>query len=234
MAVTDGLDRVAWLASVAGLAEEAQLGWASGTVGCLACSGKFGLPFFEQASLPLVHTRKPCKLLTDGIFLVPATPAASLKLPNPGCDLPPIRRVGNTTQPSDRWLRRPVLFLGPCPPRHRIVAPGATMSAERDELRAAAEGMLVLLCGRIVDAPGRENDPRIVDLARSAVDEQNKNVNTHLEFEKLVTVKEQGVAGTLYYFTIKAKDGDAKKLYEAKVYEAPWLGLEGLVDLKLC
>ena len=175
MAVTDGLDRVAWLASVAGLAEEAQLGWVSGTVGCLGCSGKFGLPFFEQASLPLVHTRKPCKLLTDGIFLVPATPAASLKLPNPGCDLPPIRRVGNTTQPSDRWLRRPVLLLGPCPPRHRIVAPGATMSAERDELRAAAEGMLVLLCGRIVDAPGRENDPRIVDLARSAVDEQNKN-----------------------------------------------------------
>ena len=49
------------------------------------------------------------------------------------------------------------------------------MSAERDELGAAAEGMLVLLCGRIVDAPGRENDPRIVDLARSAVDEQNKN-----------------------------------------------------------
>ena len=52
MAVTDGLDRVAWLASVAGLAEEAQLGWVSGTVGCLGCRGKFGLPFFEQASLP--------------------------------------------------------------------------------------------------------------------------------------------------------------------------------------
>ena len=36
----------------------------------------------------------------------------------------------------------------------------------------------------------------------------------------------------LYYFTIEAKDGGAKKLYEAKVYEG-LEGLEGLVDLKL-
>jgi hypothetical protein len=43
-------------------------------------------------------------------------------------------------------------------------------------------------------------------------------------------VKEQLVSGTLYYFTIEAKDGEAKKLYEAKVYECPWRNLMELRD----
>ncbi|PAN27972.1 hypothetical protein PAHAL_5G121800 [Panicum hallii] len=55
-------------------------------------------------------------------------------------------------------------------------------------------------------------------------------MDSQLEFEKLVKVKEQLVSGTLYYFTIEAKDGEAKKLYEAKVYECPWRNLMELRD----
>ncbi|KAG2601369.1 hypothetical protein PVAP13_5KG587100 [Panicum virgatum] len=57
-------------------------------------------------------------------------------------------------------------------------------------------------------------------------------MDNQLEFEKLVKVKEQPVAGTLYYFTIEAKDGEAKKLYEARVYECPWMNLTELADFK--
>ncbi|OEL27937.1 Cystatin-1 [Dichanthelium oligosanthes] len=103
----------------------------------------------------------------------------------------------------------------------------AIMKAE--ELKAAAlatarklaESELVV-CGGIRDAPGCENDPRAVGLARFAVDAHNKNA---LEFEKLVKVKKQSVSGKMYYFTIEAKDGEAKKLYEAKVWEQPWMKL---------
>ncbi|TVU34798.1 hypothetical protein EJB05_16650, partial [Eragrostis curvula] len=43
--------------------------------------------------------------------------------------------------------------------------------------------------------------------------------NDPLEFEKVVKVREQDVSGTVYYLTIEAKDGEAKKLYEAEVYD---------------
>ncbi|PAN27975.1 hypothetical protein PAHAL_5G121800 [Panicum hallii] len=104
----------------------------------------------------------------------------------------------------------------------------------------ALAGEIDLRCGGVRDAPGCENDPCAIDLARFAVDAHNKNADgscvcrwphaCQLEFEKLVKVKEQLVSGTLYYFTIEAKDGEAKKLYEAKVYECPWRNLMELRD----
>jgi hypothetical protein len=47
-----------------------------------------------------------------------------------------------------------------------------------------------------------------------------------------VSVKQQVVAGTLYYFTIEVKEGDAKKLYEAKVWEKPWMDFKELQEFK--
>ena len=88
------------------------------------------------------------------------------------------------------------------------------------------------LAGGIVDSLGRENDPYIVDLARFAVSEHNKEGNTQLELEKVVKVKEQAVAGRLYYITIQVDEGGAKKLYEAKVLEQLWLDVKKLVEFK--
>uniref|UniRef100_A0A453MBU1 Cysteine proteinase inhibitor n=1 Tax=Aegilops tauschii subsp. strangulata TaxID=200361 RepID=A0A453MBU1_AEGTS len=56
--------------------------------------------------------------------------------------------------------------------------------------------------------------------------------NTQLELEKVVKVKEQAVAGRLYYITIQVDEGGAKKLYEAKVLEQLWLDVKKLVEFK--
>ena len=87
--------------------------------------------------------------------------------------------------------------------------------------------------GGIHDVPeGRENDLHVLDLARFAVSEHNKKANTLLEFEKVVKVKQQVVAGVMYYFTIEVKEGDAKKLYEAKVWEKQWMNFKELQEFK--
>jgi hypothetical protein len=36
----------------------------------------------------------------------------------------------------------------------------------------------------------------------------------------------------MYYFTNEAKDGEAKKLYEAKVWEKPWENFKELREFK--
>ena len=54
-----------------------------------------------------------------------------------------------------------------------------------------------------------------------------------LEFEKLVKVRRQVVAGCMHYFTIEVKDGGDKKLYEAKVWEKAWENFKQLQDFKL-
>jgi hypothetical protein len=56
--------------------------------------------------------------------------------------------------------------------------------------------------------------------------------NGLLQFEKLVKVRQQTVQGTMYYFTIEAKDGEARKLYEAKVWEMLWENYKGLLEFK--
>ncbi|CAM0954851.1 unnamed protein product [Alopecurus aequalis] len=88
-------------------------------------------------------------------------------------------------------------------------------------------------CGGIhTMPPGYEDDPEAVALARFAVAEHNKNTNAVVEFERLVKVRRQGVAGLLHYFTIEAKEGEASKLYKAIVYERVWENYTGLRDFK--
>ena len=57
--------------------------------------------------------------------------------------------------------------------------------------------------------------------------------NAVLEFVKVVNAKEQVVSGTLYYITLEAKDGEKKKIYEAKVWVKPWLNFKELQEFKL-
>uniref|UniRef100_A0A0E0E3W5 Cysteine proteinase inhibitor n=1 Tax=Oryza meridionalis TaxID=40149 RepID=A0A0E0E3W5_9ORYZ len=113
----------------------------------------------------------------------------------------------------------------------------ATPSAQAEAHRAGVEGEEKMASdgGPVVggvEPVGNENDLHLVDLARFAVTEHNKKANSLLEFEKLVSVKQQVVAGTLYYFTIEVKEGDAKKLYEAKVWEKPWMDFKELQEFK--
>ncbi|KAH1215840.1 Cysteine proteinase inhibitor [Glycine max] len=58
-------------------------------------------------------------------------------------------------------------------------------------------------------------------------------VNALLEFEKVVSAKQQVVSGTLYTITLEAKDGGQKKVYEAKVWEKAWLNFKEVQEFKL-
>ncbi|CAM0883197.1 unnamed protein product [Alopecurus aequalis] len=89
------------------------------------------------------------------------------------------------------------------------------------------------LVGGIQDSPvGQENDLNVNDLARFAVTEHNNKENALLEFENVVKVRQQVVAGTMYYITVQVKEGGAKKLYEAKVWEQKWNNFKELQDFK--
>uniref|UniRef100_A0ACD5VT26 Uncharacterized protein n=1 Tax=Avena sativa TaxID=4498 RepID=A0ACD5VT26_AVESA len=86
--------------------------------------------------------------------------------------------------------------------------------------------------GGIYDLPGQENDLHVVDLARFAVKEHNNKTNALLELENVVKVKQQVVAGVMYYITVHVNEGGAKKLYEAKVWEKLWENSKELTEFK--
>ncbi|XP_037436944.1 cysteine proteinase inhibitor-like [Triticum dicoccoides] len=116
-----------------------------------------------------------------------------------------------------------------------LVLPSTQTQSQKQSARetaAMAAEPARRLAGGIVESPGRENDLYIVGLARFAVSEHNKEANTPLELEKVVRVKEQAVAGRLYYITIQVDEGGAKKLYEAKVLEQLWLDVRKLVEFR--
>ncbi|XBI66212.1 cysteine proteinase inhibitor-like [Triticum urartu] len=106
-----------------------------------------------------------------------------------------------------------------------------TQSARDKAAMAEDAGPLV---GGISDSPmGQENDLDVIALARFAVSEHNNKANALLEFENVVKVKKQTVAGTMHYITIRVTEGGAKKLYEAKVWEKPWENFKKLEEFKL-
>ncbi|KAJ0973624.1 hypothetical protein J5N97_015589 [Dioscorea zingiberensis] len=62
-------------------------------------------------------------------------------------------------------------------------------------------------------------DPHILDIAKFAVSEYNKESGSHLIFQKIVSGMYQVVAGTNYLLIIEAMDGTELSNYEAKVFE---------------
>ncbi|CAL4960893.1 unnamed protein product [Urochloa decumbens] len=109
-----------------------------------------------------------------------------------------------------------------------LIALAVSSSRSAQEEPMADRGPLL---GGITDVPQNDNDLQLQELARFAVDEHNKK-NALLAYEKLVKAKRQVVAGTMYYLTVEAKDGEAKKLYEAKVWEKPWENFKELQEFK--
>ncbi|CAL4954064.1 unnamed protein product [Urochloa decumbens] len=110
-----------------------------------------------------------------------------------------------------------------------LIALAVSSSRSTQEEPMADRGPLL---GGITDVPQNDNDLQLQELARFAVDEHNKKANALLAYEKLVKAKTQVVAGTMYYLTVEAKDGEAKKLYEAKVWEKPWENFKELQEFK--
>lgn len=53
-----------------------------------------------------------------------------------------------------------------------------------------------------------------------------------MELKKVTNVKEQVVAGTMYYITLEVADGAEKKVYEAKVWVKPWLNFKEVQEFK--
>ncbi|XP_071706633.1 cysteine proteinase inhibitor A-like [Rutidosis leptorrhynchoides] len=87
--------------------------------------------------------------------------------------------------------------------------------------------------GGINESKGVQNSLEMDALAQFAVDEHNKKQNSLLEFKRVVSTKEQVVAGTLHHITLEAHDGGEKKTYEAKVWVKPWLNFKELQAFEL-
>ncbi|KAJ0586547.1 putative Cystatin domain-containing protein [Helianthus annuus] len=75
-------------------------------------------------------------------------------------------------------------------------------------------------------------DPTVVDIAKFAVDEHNKEAHASLKFVKVVKGECQVVAGMNYNVTITAADGGAGKNYVALVWNKPWEKFMQLVSFK--
>ncbi|XP_009605349.1 cysteine proteinase inhibitor A [Nicotiana tabacum] len=87
--------------------------------------------------------------------------------------------------------------------------------------------------GGISEVGGSQNSVEIDDLARFAIQDYNKKQNALLEFGKVVNVKQQVVAGTIYYITLEAIEGGKKKVYEAKIWVKPWENFKEVQEFKL-
>ncbi|MFS7950521.1 putative Cystatin domain-containing protein [Helianthus anomalus] len=75
-------------------------------------------------------------------------------------------------------------------------------------------------------------DPTVVDIAKFAVDEHNKEAHAALKFVKVVKGESQVVSGKNYNLTIMAADGGAGKNYVALVWDKPWQKFRKLVSFK--
>ncbi|KAL3366981.1 hypothetical protein AABB24_011614 [Solanum stoloniferum] len=86
--------------------------------------------------------------------------------------------------------------------------------------------------GGIINVPN-PNKTEFQELARFAIQDYNKKQNAHLEFVENLNVKEQVVAGTMYYITLAATDAGKKKIYEAKIWVKEWEDFKKVVEFKL-
>lgn len=82
------------------------------------------------------------------------------------------------------------------------------------------------------DIPGAQNDVKLEDLAKYAVDQHNSQQNSDLQFVRLVSAQQQVVAGVMYYLVLEAVSGGETKSYEAKVWVKPWEHFQSLQDFK--
>lgn len=93
---------------------------------------------------------------------------------------------------------------------------------------AAPRGPLVGGYSKIKDV----KDPHIKEIGKYAVSENNKQTGGSLLFVRVVSGRQQVVAGMNYDLVIEATDGAAKGRYEAVVYERAWENYRSLTSFK--
>ncbi|KAL8129090.1 hypothetical protein V2J09_018245 [Rumex salicifolius] len=79
------------------------------------------------------------------------------------------------------------------------------------------------------------NDPYVVEIAKFAVTEHNKNKSDDLSFVKVVSGQQQVVAGTNYNLVIVADHPGAdsgESQYQALVYDRPWQKFRSLTSFQ--
>ncbi|WMV35653.1 hypothetical protein MTR67_029038 [Solanum verrucosum] len=87
--------------------------------------------------------------------------------------------------------------------------------------------------GGIINIPF-PNSPKFQDLACFVVQYYNKKEKAQLEFVEVLNVKEQVVAGMIYYITLAATDdAGKKKIYEAKIWVKEWEDFKKVIEFKL-
>eukprot|EP00271_Cylindrocystis_brebissonii_P016472 TRINITY_DN400_c0_g1_i2.p2 TRINITY_DN400_c0_g1~~TRINITY_DN400_c0_g1_i2.p2 ORF type:complete len:138 (+),score=28.50 TRINITY_DN400_c0_g1_i2:101-514(+) len=94
-------------------------------------------------------------------------------------------------------------------------------------------GVMAGMPGGISDVkPDGQNSLEMTELAQFAVSEHNKKQNSDLKFVKMVSAKQQVVAGLMYYITLEASANGQDGLYEAKIWSKPWEKHKSLEDFK--
>ncbi|XP_071723855.1 multicystatin-like [Rutidosis leptorrhynchoides] len=80
------------------------------------------------------------------------------------------------------------------------------------------------------------NDPHVKEIGKFAVEEHNKEAKTSLIFKKVISGRTKVVSGKNYKFILSAGDKAAGSLttsmYQAIVWEKPWLHYKNLTSFK--
>ncbi|CAK8564448.1 unnamed protein product [Lathyrus sativus] len=76
------------------------------------------------------------------------------------------------------------------------------------------------------------NDPHVIEVAKFAVTQYDKQSGAKLKFNKVIKGESQVVAGTNYRLTLSAGVGSVSKIYEAVVWEKSWLHFRNLTSFK--
>ncbi|XP_042488255.1 cysteine proteinase inhibitor A-like [Macadamia integrifolia] len=91
---------------------------------------------------------------------------------------------------------------------------------------------MATMAGGIHEVKGFQNNVEIDELAHFVINEHKKKQNKVVVFEKVVNAKEHVVAGTIYYITLEVGEDCKKKIYEAKVWEKPWMNFKEVLEFK--
>lgn len=76
------------------------------------------------------------------------------------------------------------------------------------------------------------SDPDVVEIAKFAVSEYNKQSKTALKFEKVVKGETQVVSGTNYRLIVSVQNGANTEQYETIVWDKPWIHIRKLLSFK--
>ncbi|KAI3718625.1 hypothetical protein L6452_19504 [Arctium lappa] len=77
------------------------------------------------------------------------------------------------------------------------------------------------------------DDPAAIEVGQFAVDQHNKDTNSSLAFERVVTGNTQIVGGMNWRLTIEVKDVGSLKKCEVFVYEQSWQNVRKLISFKI-